>query len=379
MDARVPQSEASAGRPANLLARFLTLFGGKTGTTAKQKLRGPLMIGGTVLVALIAFTVWITGGRYVSTDDAYVHAAKLMVSAEVSGRVAEVDVKEGDTVAKGQVLFKLDAQPFEIALANAKARAAEAVLGVQSMKADYLRMESAIAAQKAQVALAQSSFSRIAKLLETHYASRASYDQARFQLEAAKKTLQALEDEAKTQIARLGGSDIDPANHPQVLEAQAAVDEAERQLNAATVRAPFAGTVTQVSSLQPGQYIVSTMASFVATSAVGLVATDKLWIDANLKETQLTHVKPGDEARIRIDTYPGHTWRGTVASICPATGAEFSLLPAVNSSGNWVKVVQRLCVRVNIDHQANEPALRAGLSANVRIDTKHRRSLGDLI
>lgn len=379
MDARVPQSEASAGRPANLLARFWTLFGGKTGTTAKQKLRGPLMIGGTVLVALIAFTVWITGGRYVSTDDAYVHAAKLMVSAEVSGRVAEVDVKEGDTVAKGQVLFKLDAQPFEIALANAKARAAEAVLGVQSMKADYLRIESAIAAQKAQVALAQSSFSRIAKLLETHYASRASYDQARFQLEAAKKTLQALEDEAKTQIARLGGSDIDPANHPQVLEAQAAVDEAERQLNAATVRAPFAGTVTQVSSLQPGQYIVSTMASFVATSAVGLVATDKLWIDANLKETQLTHVKPGDEARIRIDTYPGHTWRGTVASICPATGAEFSLLPAVNSSGNWVKVVQRLCVRVNIDHQADEPALRAGLSANVRIDTKHRRSLGDLI
>lgn len=379
MDARVPQSEASAGRPANLLARFLTLFGGKAGTTAKQKLRGPLMIGGTVLVVLIAFTVWITGGRYVSTDDAYVHAAKLMVSAEVSGRVAEVDVKEGDTVAKGQVLFKLDAQPFEIALANAKARAAEAVLGVQSMKADYLRMESAIAAQKAQVALAQSSFSRIAKLFETHYASRASYDQARFQLEAAKKTLQALEDEAKTQIARLGGSDIDPANHPQVLEAQAAVDEAERQLNAATVRAPFAGTVTQVSSLQPGQYIVSTMASFVATSAVGLVATDKLWIDANLKETQLTHVKPGDEARIRIDTYPGHTWRGTVASICPATGAEFSLLPAVNSSGNWVKVVQRLCVRVNIDHQADEPALRAGLSANVRIDTKHRRSLGDLI
>lgn len=376
MDARVTQSDASPqSRAANPLTR---LFG--NGATTKQKLRGPLMIGGTVIVAIAAFSMWFTGGRYVSTDDAYVHARKLMVSAEVSGKVAEVDVKEGDPVAKGQILFRLDPRPFEIALANAKAHAADAVLGIQSMKADYQRMESGIAAQKAQVALAETSFNRIAKLLDTHYASRAAYDQARFQLEAATKTLQSLEDEAKTQIAKLGGSaDIDPSSHPQVREAQAAVDEAERQLEATTVRAPFAGTVTQVSSLQPGTYIVSTMASFVATSAVGLVATDNLWIDANLKETQLTHVKAGDAARIKIDTYPGHTWRGTISSVCPATGSEFSLLPAVNSSGNWVKVVQRLCVRINLDHQADDPLLRAGLSANVRIDTKHRRSLNDLI
>jgi len=386
MDARAPQSDetgigsaAARERPQSLFRRALRSAGSVRTAAGRKQLRGPLMIGGTALVAAIALAMWLLGGRYISSEDAYVHAAKLMVSAEVSGKVAEVDVKEGDTVSKGQVLFRLDAQPFEIALENAKARLSQAALDVDTMKADYRRMLGSIDAQKPQVALAQTHFNRVAKLANTHDASRAAYDQARFALAAAQGTLQYLEDQAKTQLAKLAGNaNIANADLPQARQAQAAVDEAERQLTATVVRAPFDGIVTQVS-LQPGAYLVSSMASFVATSAIGLVSSGDLWIDANLKETQLTFVKTGDSASVKIDTFPDRTWNATVCAVSPATGSEFSLLPAINSSGNWVKVVQRINVRICVLREPGDPPLRAGMSATVRIDTQHTRALSDLI
>jgi membrane fusion protein (multidrug efflux system) len=145
------------------------------------------------------------------------------------------------------------------------------------------------------------------------------------------------------------------------------------------VRAPFNGIATQVSSLQPGVYIVSQMAAFAATSSVGLVSTDQIWVDANLKETDLTYVKPGDNVDVTIDTYPGKTWKAKVESVAAASGAEFSMLPSQNSSGNWVKVVQRIPVRIRILAEPGDPVLRSGMSANVEIDTGHRRSLGDIL
>ena len=346
---------------------------------ARGLVRPVLMIGGAVLVALIAAFVWFSGGRYVSTDDAYVHAAKLMVSAEVSGIVSEVDVHEGQIVKKGDVLFKIDPRPFQIALENAQAQLANAALTVEAMKQDYRRMLNDIEAQTAQVALAQSNYQRNALLHAKKFVSQAGYDQARFTLDAAQKTLQSLQQQAQVQLAKLGGNpDVAPATHPQYLTAKAAVDEALRQLDRTVVRAPFNGIAAQVSALQPGSYLVSAMAAFAATSAVGLVATDQVWIDANLKETDLTYVKPGDHVDVTIDTYPGKVWKAQIETIAAASGAEFSMLPNSNSSGNWVKVVQRIPVRVRVEREPGDPILRSGMSANVDIDTGHHRTLSDL-
>jgi membrane fusion protein (multidrug efflux system) len=347
---------------------------------ARNLARPVLMIGGVVLVALVAAYFWLTGGRFVSTDDAYVHASKVMVSAEVSGIVTEVDVHEGQIVKKGEVLFRIDPRPFQIALDNAKAALANTALTVESMKQDYQRMLRDIDAQTAQVALAQTNYQRNATLYAKKFVSQAGYDQAKYTLDAAQKTLQSLEQQAQVQLAKLGGhADVNPETHPQYLTAKAAVDEAQRQLDRTVVRAPFNGIATQATALQPGTYIVSAMAAFAATSAVGLVSTEQVWIDANLKETDLTYVKPGDHVDVTIDTYPGKTWKATVETVAAASGAEFSMLPSSNSSGNWVKVVQRISVRIRIEPQPGDPVLRSGMSANVEIDTGHRRSIGDLL
>ena len=344
-----------------------------------QRLRLTLMIGGTAAVFLISAFFWITGGRYVSTDNAYVRASKLMVSTDISGIVSSVNVKEGQSVKIGDVLFQVDPKPFGIALASAKAQLALTALNIEAMKQDYQRILSDISSQQAQVDLAESNYDRSAALVKTGSASKANYDQTRFAFEAGKKQLQALNDQAKVQLARLGGKpDIRPSEHPQYLQMKAQVDEAQRQLDHTTVRAPFNGTVTQVAALQPGTFLVSQTAALTNTGAVGLISSDDLWVEANMKETDLTWVKIGNPVSLWIDTYPGRSWSGTVESISPASGAEFSLLPAQNSSGNWVKVVQRITVRVQIDRNHDDPPLRAGMSAAVEIDTKHRRTLSEL-
>ncbi len=393
MDAKVSERfERPASPPPALWRKWLEQSGElarraiNLGVTSAQQIRARgllrpvLMIGGVAIVALAAAYFWLTGGRYVSTDDAYVHASKVNMSAEVSGIVTEVDVREGQIVKKDDVLFRIEPRPFQIALESAKATLANSALTVESMKQDYQRMLRDIDAQRAQVQLAQNTYQRNATLYAKKFVSQAGYDQARFSLDAAQRTLQSLQQQAQVQLAKLGGSaDVNPQTHPQYLAAKAAVDEAQRQLDHTVVRAPFNGIATQVSALQPGTYIVSAMAAFAATSAVGLVSTDHVWIDANLKETDLTFVKPGDHVDVTIDTYPGKVWKATVETVAAASGAEFSMLPNGNSSGNWVKVVQRIPVRIRIDREDGDPILRAGMSANVEIDTGHRRSIGDLL
>ena len=341
----------------------------------RRRLRIHLMAGGTGLVALVAAIAWLTGGRYASTDNAYVRAAKLMVSTDVSGIVAEVNVKEGQLVKAGDVLFRVDPKPFAIALESAKASLAQAALNIESMKEDYRRMLSAIASQEAQVELAQVNFDRAEALAKTGSGSRANYDQTRLNLETAKKQLQSLNDQAKVQLARLAGNpDIAPEDHPTYRQVKAQVDEAQRQLDHTTVRAPFNGIATQVAALQPGTFLVSQTAALTNTGAVGLVSTDDMWVEANMKETDLTHVRVGNHVDISIDTYPGRVWSGTVESIFPASGAEFSLLPAQNTSGNWVKVVQRITVKIRVERKPDDPPLRAGMSAIVDIDTGRRHT-----
>lgn len=349
------------------------------GPARLPSVRTMLMAGGIVAVAIGAGVFWLLGGRYASTDDALVRASKLLVSTDVSGLVASVDVRENEAVKAGQVLFRIDPRQFQIALDNARANLAQTALTVEAMKEDYQRMLRDIAAQEAAVALDQVTNDRLADLVKKDAVSQANYDRARFTLALDQNKLKSLREAAKVQLARLAGNpDILVTEHPLYQQAKAQVDEAQRQLDHTQVRAPFDGIVTQVDTLQPGTYVVAQTAALTNTGAVALVSSEHLWVEAQMKETDLTYVKPGDPVDISVDTYPGRVWKGTVESISPASGSEFSILPAQNSSGNWVKVVQRIPVRVRIDRKPGDPVLRAGMSVYVDIDTGHRRSLSDL-
>ena len=337
-------------------------------------LRRVLMIGGVAIVATVALVMWLFGGRYVSTDDAYVQAAKLMVSTDVSGLVQDVEVKEGQYVKKGDVLFRLDTQPFRIAVQNAKAQLDQTALQIDAMKQDYQRMQANIRSQKAQVELAQRNYDRYARLLQANAISESTYDTARLTLSSAGDQLAALQHAADQQLAMLGGNpDAPTREQPQYLEAQARLNEAQRQLEHSVVRAPFSGVVAEVDSLQPGTLVISAMSAFSTTSAVGLVATHDTWVEAHFKETDLTHVHQGDPVTFTVDTYPGCTWYGHVGSVSASTGSAFSVLPAENASGNWVKVVQRIPVKIAIDRSSCDRELRLGMSAIASVDTGHRR------
>jgi membrane fusion protein (multidrug efflux system) len=335
-----------------------------------QRLRRALLA--LLPLALIAGGYWyVVGGSVMSTDDAYVEADKVGISTDVSGIVQEVDVAENQQVPAGQVLYRLDPRQFQIALDNAKANLAQTELTIESMKRDYRRMLSDIDTEQARVDLDQVTVDRYTTLLKSDAVSKAIYDQARFALQADKSKVASLKQQADVQLAKLGGNpDIPVAQHPQYLQAKAQVDEAQRQLDDTVVKAPFAGIVTNVPSIAPGKYLQA------STTAFYLVATDYVWINSNPKETELTYVRPGQPVTVTVDTYPDQQWRGTVESISPAAAQEFQLLPAQNTSGNWVKVVQRIPMRVRVDtSDHSQPPLRAGMSVEVDVDTGHARGL----
>jgi membrane fusion protein (multidrug efflux system) len=322
--------------------------------------------------ALIAGAYWyVTGGQLMSTDDAYVQADTVGISTDVSGIVQGVEVANNQHVDPGQVLYRLDPRQFQIALDNAKANLAQTALTIDAMKQDYTRMLSDAAAQQAQVELDQVTYDRYAALAPSGDVTKASYDQTRFTLQLDKSKLKSLRQQASSQLARLDGNpDVPVTQHPQYLQARTQVDEAERQLDHTVVRAPFAGIVTNVPSITPGKYLLA------STTAFYLVDTDHIWVDANPKETELTYVRPGQPVTVTVDTYPDAEWRGIVESISPAAAQQFSLLPAQNTSGNWVKVVQRITMRVRIDTNDKKlPPLRAGMSLEVNVDTGHSRGL----
>jgi membrane fusion protein (multidrug efflux system) len=326
------------------------------------------------LVLIIGAYWYVTGGQIMSTDDAYVEADKVGISTDVAGIVKDVNVKENQQVEAGQVLYRLDPRQFQIALDNAKANLAQTALSIEAMKQDYARMVSDVAAQQAQVDLDQTNFNRAAMLLKSGTTTQAAYDQAKATLQTDKSKLEALREQAQVQLARLGGkADIDVTQHPQYLQANAQVEEAQRQLDHTVVTAPFAGIVTDVSAIAPGKYLAA------STTAFFLVDTDRVWVTANPKETELTYVRPGQPVTITVDTYPGVEWHGTVESISPAAAQEFSLLPAQNTSGNWVKVVQRVPMRVRVDTSDNtKPPLRAGMSVEIDVNTGHARGFPHL-
>jgi membrane fusion protein, multidrug efflux system len=340
---------------------------------SRALLRPLLMLGGILVVAVGSGAYWLTGGRYVSIDDAYVRAAKETIATDVAGIVASVPVREGQRVKKGEVLLRLDPLQFQIMLDSAKANLNGVVSAVNAMKLDYQRMLRDVEVKQAQVQSDQANFERYANLVKSGGVTRADYDNMRFQLAANQQGVTALKTMTEVQLAKLlGNPDVDVRTMPEYLQAKARVDEAQRQLDHSVIYAPFDGIVTQVDTVQPGMYLAA------STAAFGIVSTEDVWVEANPKETELTWVKPGDTVAVTVDTYPSRQWKAVVSSIAPNSGSEFSVLPAQNTSGNWVKVVQRIPVRIRVERTAGDPELRAGMSVEADIDTGHRRSLADL-
>ena len=329
-----------------------------------------LLIGGPVLVAVAAGVIYMTGGRYASTDDAYLQAARVEVSCNVSGRVIEVDVHDNQVVKSGDVLFRIDPRPFQIAIQDAEAQLAAARLRVQAEEASYHQREADERAAQNTIAYRQDDFDRKRKLAADGITSRAQLDQAAHDLDVARQGLIAARQQTASALADLGGDTSAPIDsRPAVREAQAVLDRAKLNFSYTTVYAPMDGIVTKVEQLQVGDYINAVVPQFA------LVSQQDMWVEANFKETDLTHMRAGQKATFTVDAFPGTTFNGKVQSTSPGTGASFSLLPPENSSGNWVKVVQRLPVRLSIDPGQTNLPLAAGMSVMAEVDTQHHRSL----
>jgi membrane fusion protein, multidrug efflux system len=333
-----------------------------------------LLTAGPVLVLAGALFVYVTGGRYISTDDAYVHAGKLTVATDVSGIVSNVAVHESQKVDKGEILFTLDQEPFQIALAGAQANLGMVRNQLTTLQATYRQKQVQIEQARTDVAFYETTFQRQQDLLKRGVASQAAFDQARRDLDSAREHVTMAQHDAQSTLAQLGGNaDAPIEENANYLAAKAQVDKAQRDLRRTTVLAPIPGIVTNVDALQVGKYLPAAQAAF------SLVSSADVWIEANPKESDLTYLKPGAPAVVTIDAYPGREWQATVSSLSPATGTEFSVLPAQNATGNWVKVVQRVPIRLTVQMPADAPPLRTGMSATVQIDTGHRRALGDLV
>ncbi len=340
-----------------------------------QMRRRVLLIAGPVLLVALGLYFYLHGGRILTSDNAYVHANKLVITSEASGSVVELAVRDNERVAAGRLLFRLDDSLYRIRVDEARARLEAARTELATLRASYRQKLALIDEARAQTAFADRELQRQQALAQKDVLTESDFDKAQHAVEAARKHVGVLEQDAATVLAALNGDpDLPDDKDARITVAQAELAAAERDLAKTVVRAPAAGIVTNTSNLPVGKYLAAGQPAF------SLVASDDLWIEANLKETDLAYVKAGDPVEIEIDAYPQHGLRGHVVAIGPATGAEFALIPAQNASGNWVKVVQRVPVRIAMDANPSElQPLRAGLSAEVRIDTGHIRALGDLV
>jgi membrane fusion protein, multidrug efflux system len=344
----------------------------KSNTTGRRipsgrRLKRVFLLGVIPFVfTLVGLALYLMGGRYVETDNAYVKADKIPISAEVSGMIQEVLVKENQDVIAGQPLFRINAVPFQIAVARARAKLAQVRTDLETMKASYREKQAEITLERTKYAFAVKEQKRQADLLGKKFISAAKYDEAEQNTRLASQQIDILEQDLKRLAESLGGSvDMAIEKHPRYLAALAELEQARVDLTHTEVKAPFAGTVSNPP--KTGQY------ASAGSMAMVLVVSSHLWVEANFPETDLTYMHQGQPVEIRIDTYPGVSWKGTVESLSPATGAEFSVIPAQNATGNWVKIAQRVPVRIRLEDEPGMPLLRTGLSAIVEIDTGHRR------
>jgi len=321
------------------------------------------------LVALLAGGVfYLMGGRYISTDNAYVGAQKVLITPDISGKITHVAIVEGQHVKPGDELFTLDPEPYRLALAQAKAKLEAARVDYDKLKTNLKSLTTLADLATKNVELKQRDVDRKRKLWNSQSGSQADVDtagsnmltaelQARFTAQQRDSTLNQL----------LGNPDLPLAEFPEYALAKAAVEDAQRNLDHTVLRAPISGTATQVDNIQLGRFVVA------GTPVLSVIDDQDPWVDANPKETDITFLRVGQKATLEVDSFPDHTFHGKVVAVSPGTGAQFSILPPQNATGNWVKVVQRVPVRIAFDKDEDTRLLRSGMSVVVDIDTGHSR------
>lgn len=362
-----PAAEAAGAAPNLVRGR-----GGRPAAGGSRR----IMLMALVPVAMLAGGViyWVGSGRYEETENASFRQAHIAIAAEVSGRVIASRVRDNETVRAGQELFRIDPETYRIALAQADAALAQARLNVEQLRAAY---KQALAQQKAaqdEADYLDVELKRQIGLAQKGVTTETATQDARHDLTKAQDQLLSARQAVESARAAIAGDPELPTDkHPNVMAALAAREKAAYNLGLTTVSAPADGIVYQASSFKPGQFVAAGATQFT------LVETGDNWIEANFKESQLTHIKAGQSAEVTIDTYPGRKLEARVTAIGAGTGAEFSLLPAQNATGNWVKVTQRIPVWLKLEEGANDLTLRTGMSASVSVDTNFRRKLGDLL
>jgi membrane fusion protein, multidrug efflux system len=336
---------------------------------SRRLIRPLLLVVVPVVVGLSGLYWYAMSGRFVSTENAYVKADMVAISPDVDGRVIAVEVAENQFVRQGDILFRLDPEPFQIALDMAEAKMLAVRNDIEGWRAEFRQIEAEIEEARERVQFYAHQAERQRELQGRGISTEVQLEEAEVELIAAQQRVTALQEKLRTVLAKLGGDPASAAElHPMFRQAEAERDMAALDLSDAEVRAPVDGVVSRMR-LQPGEWLEE------GEPAFSMINPATTWIEANLKETQLEHVEVGQQVEIEADAYPNDLWIGKVASISPATGAEFALIPPQNATGNWVKVVQRLPVRIAVGPRQDQPSLRAGMTVTVSIDTEREPEL----
>ena len=321
-----------------------------------------------LLAVAVGLWLWLQGGRFIETDNAFVKAPKLLVSADVAGTIQEVLVIENQVVEAGQTLLKLDDAQFKLMAKRAQAQIGQVRSDLNALRAQFREKQAEIALARTRYQFAQRVLKRQKDLMDDNFATRSNLDDAQHEVNVAARQIQTLRENLASIAERLGGAVDAPAeSHPRYQAAVAELEQAQLQQARTTVLASLPGVVSRLP--ERGQHLK------VGEAALALVGNSGLWVEANFTETELTHMRTGQAVHITVDAYPGVIWEGQVQSLSPATGAEFAIIPPQNATGNWVKIPQRIPVRIALNPQADQPHLRAGMSAIVEVDTEFRRTL----
>jgi membrane fusion protein (multidrug efflux system) len=328
------------------------------------------------IVAVIGgLAFYLSGGRYVGTDDAYVGAQKVLITPDISGKIDKVVVKEGQHVNAGDVLFEIDPVPFRLAVDQAKATLEQAHTTYDNLVANIKIYGQMLDLAQQGVDLKQRDVDRKTTLVKSNFGSQLDLDNAANALVTAGAQAQFIKQQvssAKTQL--LGKPDLPLEQFPPYVQAKAALEQAERNLDHTVMRAPMPGIATQVDQIQLGRFVMAGGPVF------SVIDIDNPWVDANPKESDFTYVAVGQPVTLDVDAFPNHVFKGTVGSLSPGTGAQFAILPPQNATGNFVKVVQRVPVRIYFDtNDKFVQRLKAGMSVYATIDTGHKRSLAGLL